>query len=127
MKLHETLLFLFFSAVILSCNNEKPKVAVVKIEEGIKISHGVKIIPITHGTLILETDTEVIYIDPTGGKEIFEGQKDPTLILITDIHGDHLSTSTLEVLAQPLLFYFFVPKDYSTMYLACSVRLQAPL
>ncbi len=98
MKLSKTLLFLFFSVVILSCKNEKPKVAVVKIEAGIKISDGVKIIPITHGTLIIETDTEVIYIDPTGGKEAFEGQKDPTLVLITDIHGDHLSTSTLEAL-----------------------------
>ena len=99
MKLSKTLLLLFVSVLIISCKNEKSNADVVKIEEEIKISDVVKIIPIAHGTFILETDTAVIYIDPTGGKEAFEGQKDPTVVLITDIHSDHLSTSTLETLA----------------------------
>jgi L-ascorbate metabolism protein UlaG (beta-lactamase superfamily) len=99
MKLSKTLLLLFVSVLIISCKNEKSNADVIKIEEDIKISDVVKIIPIAHGTLILETDTEVIYIDPTGGKEAFEGQKAPTVVLITDIHSDHLSTSTLETLA----------------------------
>jgi L-ascorbate metabolism protein UlaG (beta-lactamase superfamily) len=99
MKLLKALLILFVSVHIISCKNKKSNVDVSKIEEKINISDAVKIIPIAHGTLILETDTEVIYIDPTGGKEAFEGQKDPTLVLITDIHADHLSTSTLEALA----------------------------
>jgi L-ascorbate metabolism protein UlaG (beta-lactamase superfamily) len=33
-----------------------------------------------------------------GGAKAFEGQKRPTLVLITDIHGDHLNTDTLETL-----------------------------
>ena len=99
MKLLTALLILFVSVLIISCKNEKSNADVSKIEEEIKISDAVKIIPIAHGTLILETDIEVIYIDPTGGEEAFEGQKAPTLVLITDIHADHLSTSTLEALA----------------------------
>ncbi|WP_425636089.1 MBL fold metallo-hydrolase [Algoriphagus yeomjeoni] len=52
--------------------------------------------PITHGTLVLEHDNQVIYVDPYGGAAAFDGQKKPTLVLITDIHGDHLNQETLD-------------------------------
>lgn len=54
--------------------------------------------PISHGTLVLEYENVVLYIDPVGGAEAFKGQKPPTLILITDIHGDHLNIKTLEAI-----------------------------
>lgn len=57
-----------------------------------------KIIPIEHATLVLEWNGMTIYIDPVGGPEAFEGQKQPDLILITDVHGDHLNVETLEAL-----------------------------
>lgn len=57
-----------------------------------------KIIPIEHATAILEWGAITIYVDPTGGAAAFEGQKQPDLILITDIHGDHLNVETLEAL-----------------------------
>lgn len=98
MKLSKTFLFLLLFTIIISCKNEQSKNDLINAVDKIKISDTVKIIPITHGTLILETDTEVIYIDPTGGAEAFEGQKPPTMVIITDIHGDHLSTKTLEAL-----------------------------
>lgn len=52
--------------------------------------------PITHGTLVLEYGDQIIYVDPYGGADAFKGQKKPTLVLITDIHGDHLSQETLD-------------------------------
>ncbi len=58
----------------------------------------VKIIPIEHATVVLEWNDTTIYVDPVGGAVPFEGQKKPDLILITDIHGDHLSVETLEAL-----------------------------
>ncbi len=58
----------------------------------------VKIIPIEHATAILEWNNIVIYIDPVGGAAAFEGQKQPDLILITDIHGDHFSLETLQAI-----------------------------
>ncbi len=58
----------------------------------------IKIIPIEHATAILEWNDITIYMDPVGGSEAFEGQKQPDLILITDVHGDHLSVETLEAL-----------------------------
>ncbi|WP_431134429.1 MBL fold metallo-hydrolase [Psychroserpens mesophilus] len=59
----------------------------------------VTIHPIHHGTLVLEYDNVVLYVDPVGGAEAFKGQKPPTLILVTDIHGDHLSIETLEAIS----------------------------
>ena len=58
----------------------------------------INIIPIEHATTVLEWGNITIYVDPTGGAAAFEGQKKPDLILITDIHGDHLSVETLEAL-----------------------------
>ena len=58
----------------------------------------IKIIPIEHATAILEWNDITIYIDPVGGAEAFEGQEQPDLILITDIHGDHFSLETLQAL-----------------------------
>lgn len=57
-----------------------------------------KIQPVLHGTLTIEFNGKVIYIDPYGGALAFEGIKKPDLILITDIHGDHLNEKTLDAL-----------------------------
>ncbi len=54
--------------------------------------------PILHSTMILEWNGFTIYVDPYGGAEKFEGKPNADLILITDVHGDHLNTSTLEAL-----------------------------
>lgn len=54
------------------------------------------VMPIEHATAVLEWDGGVVYTDPVGEETMFEGQPEPHLILVTDIHGDHLSTTTLE-------------------------------
>jgi len=58
----------------------------------------VKVTPISHATAVLEWENYTLYIDPVGGLDAFKGHKDPDLILITDIHGDHFSLKTLEEL-----------------------------
>ncbi|APY07288.1 MBL fold metallo-hydrolase [Winogradskyella sp. J14-2] len=97
MKLFKTIIAL---ALVYTFTNCKDQTSKLTQETAINTSteENVKVIPISHGTLILETEEEVIYIDPTGGSEAFKNQKTPTLVLITDIHGDHLSTATLEAL-----------------------------
>ncbi len=54
--------------------------------------------PVLHGTLVLSLNDQVIYVDPYGGGAAFEGLSKPSLILITDIHGDHLDEKTLDAL-----------------------------
>lgn len=56
----------------------------------------VQVTAIEHATGILSWGGSHIYFDPTGGAEAFSGQPAADIVLLTDIHGDHLSTSTLE-------------------------------
>lgn len=53
------------------------------------------IYPINHGAVAFTFDGKTIFVDPYGGAEKFSRFDAPDLILITDIHGDHLNTNTL--------------------------------
>jgi len=65
----------------------------------IKTTAGPLIIqPVLHGTVVLTWSGKTIYVDPYGGAKAFAGIADPDLILITDIHGDHLNAETLEAI-----------------------------
>ncbi len=59
-----------------------------------------QIIPISHASLYLKWQGKTILTDPTGASSTFSAQPAPDIILVTDIHGDHFSTSTLEALAK---------------------------
>lgn len=58
----------------------------------------VAITPIEHATLVMDWGGIVAYVDPTDASKL-AGQPAPSVILVTDIHGDHFSTSTLEAVA----------------------------
>ncbi|HYG33163.1 MAG TPA: MBL fold metallo-hydrolase, partial [Clostridia bacterium] len=60
-----------------------------------------KILPINHATLALQWKDKTICVDPVGGAKAFPGLPKPDLILLTDVHGDHLSKETLAELAGP--------------------------
>jgi L-ascorbate metabolism protein UlaG (beta-lactamase superfamily) len=51
--------------------------------------------PINHATFAMAWNTSTIYVDPVGGASAFSALPAPNLVLITDIHGDHLSADTL--------------------------------
>src|SRR2546426_5488525 len=55
--------------------------------------------PINHATFVMSWKDKVIYVDPVGTGKRFDGLPKPDLILVTDIHGDHLSAETLEAVA----------------------------
>jgi len=54
--------------------------------------------PLNHATFVMGWNQQVIYVDPVGGAERFAGLPEATLILVTDIHGDHLNADTLQSL-----------------------------
>ncbi len=72
---------------------QKPIADQIPAENG-----SITIQPIQHGTLALSWNGTSIYVDPTGGAEAFSELNKPNLILITDIHGDHMNVETLESL-----------------------------
>src|SRR5690348_10044513 len=49
----------------------------------------VTIIPINHASLVIQANGKTIYVDPTS-KGNYDGIPKPDLILITDVHGDHM-------------------------------------
>ena len=77
----------------ISVNAQRPSPDTVQTDMGPLI-----IQPIQHGTLVLGWNNHTIYTDPFGGAGAFKGIDPPDLILITDIHGDHLNLETLNAL-----------------------------
>jgi len=57
--------------------------------------------PVEHATFVMQWNGKTIAVDPVGGAAPFEAFGKPDLILITHIHGDHLSVDTVKGLAGP--------------------------
>lgn len=87
---------------VLSCKEKQTETAVattpVEVTTAIETKKQLpfEIMPVSHATMVLQWDGTTIYIDPVGGAEAFASYPKPDLILVTDIHGDHLNVKTLE-------------------------------
>ena len=55
----------------------------------------IKFFPINHATFVISIGEKTIYVDPVGGGDNFKDYNAPDIILVTDIHGDHLSKETI--------------------------------
>jgi L-ascorbate metabolism protein UlaG (beta-lactamase superfamily) len=60
----------------------------------------VKITPIQHASLVIEGGGQVVEVDPVGGGN-YAGIPSADLILITDIHGDHMDPKFLPTISKP--------------------------
>jgi len=93
-----TLLLLVFAISLSNCKNSSKKAVINTEVVAEKPVSDLKIIPIQHASTVLEYKENTIYIDPTGGNTAFKNQKSPDIVLITDIHGDHMNIETLDSL-----------------------------
>jgi L-ascorbate metabolism protein UlaG (beta-lactamase superfamily) len=95
------LILCFIANLALGCNDAKNKeqsAETVGSEDVQKTDENIlnfEINPISHATMVLLWDGKVMYVDPVGGAEAFEDFETPDLILVTDIHGDHMNVETL--------------------------------
>lgn len=64
---------------------------------------GLRIHAIDHATMALTAGGTTVYVDPVGGAERFADLPRPDLVLVTDVHGDHLDADTLAALGGPAL------------------------
>lgn len=101
---HSSLITSVFIVLLFNCKNSTEKVVEIASESANELFESnkpeeIKIIPISHATMVLAYEDQIVYVDPVGGIEAFSGQEQPDYILITDIHGDHLDPSTLERMA----------------------------
>ena len=60
----------------------------------------VKITPVFHASFLIEANNRVIYVDPAK-PALFDGLPHADLILLTDIHGDHMDPSTIAAVSKP--------------------------
>lgn len=73
----------------------------------------IKIQPILHSSFTLTYNNKTIYVDPNGDSNLYAGIKSPDIILITDIHSDHLNQKTLDAINTSKTI-FIVPEAVAT-------------
>ena len=95
-------LLVFFNCVAFA---QKPDIDNIKTKNGT-----IKIQPVLHSSLVLTFNNKTIYVDPYGGGKMYEGINSPDIILITDIHGDHLHQKTLDAIDTSKAI-FIVPNE----------------
>lgn len=91
--------------------------------ESAHIESPVHVMPIEHASGIVMWDSEVIYMDPVGGAEKYQGQPAATIVLVTDNHGDHMNADTLKaVLGEATLIAPQIVKDELPVELGAKVK-----
>lgn len=85
-------LSLFFMLPLLPATAQRPAPDALRIGNEL-----LQIQPINHGSVAFTWKNKTIFVDPYGGAKAFAGLPQPDLILLTDIHPDHLDPETLKL------------------------------
>src|SRR5690348_1120806 len=89
----KTLITILFTAFIIKASAQLPAPDTINSGKG-----NITIQPVFHAALVLQWNNRTIYVDPYNGADAYKNLKKPDLILITDIHGDHMDLKTLQAL-----------------------------
>jgi L-ascorbate metabolism protein UlaG (beta-lactamase superfamily) len=87
-----SLLFVLLACTIKTVNAQNAAPDMLQTSQG-----SLTIQPLNHASLVLSLKNLTIYADPTTAAD-YTGIKSPDLILITDIHGDHMDSTKLRSL-----------------------------
>jgi len=82
-----TIGFILIIKMQMNNNKEENKINAVEVD------------PISHASLILNWDGKAIYTDPVGA-DMFAGKPEADIVLLTDIHGDHLDLEILKTVVK---------------------------
>lgn len=104
--MRQIFIVIFCSALLFSCKSEKEENKVMANEEPAVTEQPEasaeqnlpEIKPVSHATAVINWNDINIYLDPVGGAEAFAGMDEADLVLLTDIHGDHMDAKTLSAL-----------------------------
>lgn len=86
-------LLILCAAVALAADPQRP------VEEFTTSSGAIKITPVRHASLMIQAGDKVIHVDPWSQGN-YDGLPQADLILITDIHGDHLDAPMIAKLSK---------------------------
>ena len=87
----KTLIIFLFAWAITKANAQLTTPDSIATPSGNVVVH-----PIFHAALVLQWKGKSIYIDPYNGADAYKTLPKPDLVLITDIHGDHMDLKTLQ-------------------------------
>ena len=99
---------MLFAIAFIACNSTTQKTQPEPLNNSLKEKivseetaslNNITINPIEHASMVMDWDGTIIYVDPVGGKEAYANYSEPNMILLTDIHGDHMDIPTLEAIA----------------------------
>ncbi len=76
---------------------------------------GITFTPIEHATMIIQTKDSTIYVDPVGDMKLFQKFPSPDIILLTDIHQDHLSIEIVNSLKKNLTAVIGPPEAVASL------------
>jgi L-ascorbate metabolism protein UlaG (beta-lactamase superfamily) len=88
---------------LFACSDDKetPPEAPPFSGDAIATSRGNLIIhPVNHASFVMSWAGKTLYVDPVGDAALYQGLPAPDVIFVSDIHGDHLSATTLTALVQ---------------------------
>jgi L-ascorbate metabolism protein UlaG (beta-lactamase superfamily) len=92
---------LFLAVAMLAASALSVHAEFLKQTQTFKTSAGpVNITPIYHASTMIEAGGKVIYVDPAKPSD-FTGLPPADLILISDIHGDHMDADAVKKLSKP--------------------------
>ena len=92
---------LLFPLLALACGDPEPPTAdVTDTPPGAELpaDEAILIQPIQHSSFEIIWNGQHILVDPHGAGELYKSLTVPDLVLLTDIHGDHLDTTTLRAM-----------------------------
>jgi L-ascorbate metabolism protein UlaG (beta-lactamase superfamily) len=89
----KTLITFLFAFIMIKSNAQLTTPDIINTSKG-----NVTVQPVFHAALVLEWNGKTIYVDPYNGADAYKSLKKPDLVLITDIHGDHMDLKTLQAL-----------------------------
>jgi L-ascorbate metabolism protein UlaG (beta-lactamase superfamily) len=80
----------------------------------------VRVTPLYHATMLIEAGGKNIYVDPAKPAN-FNGLPKADLILITDIHGDHMDADAIAAISKSGTQIFAPPAVVTTVTTAASI------
>jgi len=76
---------------------------------------GITFTPIEHATMVIQTKNATIYVDPVGDIKSFQKFAPPDIILLTDIHQDHLNIDIVNSLKNNLTSIIGPPEAVASL------------
>lgn len=86
---------LILPVVALVIASTQPTGAMAQLSTRVPVN-GVMVHPVNHSAMVLEWNGHTVLVDPHDGAKRYAKFAAPGLILLTDIHGDHMDPATLQ-------------------------------